>query len=606
MNLASREPYISYERKVLDEIEEIKKRINIVEFIGSYVPLKKAGVNYKGLCPFHKEDTPSFMVSEEKNIWHCFGCGEGGDIFTFVEKMEGLEFYDALKFLAEKAGVKLKRQNIKVGQEKVKLSDINEAAANFYHQVLLHPKAGKRALAYLKKRGLTLQTIKNFQIGYAPNTWESTFKALSIKKHFKPEDIERAGLVIRSNNSRAKSSYYDRFRGRIMFPIRNVAATCVGFSGRLLEDDPEAAKYVNTPETPIFHKSEVIFGIDRARQTIRQKNFVIIVEGQMDVVSAHQAGFEFMVATSGTALTPQHIEFLKKYTENIAFCFDTDSAGTAAAKRAIDVANGAGVNAKLVILPKGEDPDSLIKKDKKKFVEALKNAKNAMDFYFDKAFEGKTEITLDEKRKISSELLPQIKKIADPIIKGEYIKKLADRLNTSEDFLLEALTKIEDEKKFPESQAKSDESFQENLEERLLALMILFPKIAQKHRKSFSEDSILTSGYQDLYKKLKKLYNTKEGEKLIDFKKNLPAQFSKRLDLVILKIQDEMADLEKEEIWQEIGLLLNRIRSDKLENTKEDFAIKIKKAEAEGDREKVKKLIKEFQTKIIDTGERNV
>jgi DNA primase len=599
----------------MDDIEEIKKRIDIVELINGYVPLKKAGVNYKALCPFHKEDTPSFMVSPEKQIWHCFGCQKGGDQFTFIQEMEGLEFRDTLKLLADRAGVKLKKVDLRATQKKAELSDINEAAANFYHQILLHPKAGKQALAYLKNRGLNLQIIRDFQIGFAPNQWEATFHALTIKKNFKPEEIERAGLIIRSTKTQSKSPYYDRFRNRIMFPIRNIAGTVIGFSGRTLESDPKSAKYINTPETPIFNKSRTLFGLDRARQAIRKEDLAILVEGQMDVVSAHQAGFINIVATSGTALTPDHLEILKKYTENIAFAFDTDRAGEAAAKRAIETANAAGVNAKLVILPSGEDPDSLIKKDPTKFRQAIKAAQNAMEFYFISAFADlPKELSVDDKRKITKELLPIIKKIADPVIQGEYLQKLSQRLGTEEKYLSEAMAKI-----IPSPAYNQKQSVQkliprkDKIEEKILAALIAFPDATHGLIKKLLPTDFSDQSLAIVYRGLKKLYNTNgsaihlNSNTKIDLKKikNISSDLIKKLDLLILKIQNDFVDLSEKEIFQEIGLLINRLRSSKFDVMKKDFEMKIREAEDQGDRQKVKKLIKSFQVKIIEAGEQN-
>lgn len=588
----------------MDDTEEIKKRIDIVDLIGGYVPLKKAGVNHKALCPFHKEDTPSFMVSPEKQIWHCFGCSEGGDIFTFVQKIDGLDFPDALKLLADRAGVKLKRLDAKLGRQKTKLSDINEAAANLYHQILLRSKAGAKARDYLKKRAIKDQTIRDFQIGYAPNNWEATHKALTSKKNFKPEEIERAGLAIRSIKRSAKSPFYDRFRGRIMFPIRNIAGTVVGFSGRILDPDAEAAKYINTPDTPIYNKSQIIFGLDRARQTIREKKFVVIVEGQMDVVTAHQAGFNFVVATSGTALTPGHIQLLKKYTENIAFAFDTDKAGTAAAKRAIDVANEAEVNAKLVILPAGEDPDSLIRKDRKKFVEVIKSAKNAVEFYLISAFADRPKtLSIEDKREISKELLPIIKNIADPVIRGEYMQKLASKLGTDEKYLSEALDRLAEKREY--RSLKKDikpQPTKETLEERVIVAILSYPELSKKFIKKLTLADFADENAKSVYSQIKKLYNKTKKVVWQKIKGKITAAYAGRFNVLLLKIEEEFSDLTDKEIYQEIGLSVNRLKSIKSDQVKRDFEEKIRAAEAEGDQEKIKKLIKDFQKKIIDQG----
>lgn len=321
----------------MDEVEEIKRRIDIVDLISSYLTVKKAGSNYKAICPFHQEKTPSFMVSAEKQIFKCFGCGEGGDIFTFIEKMENLEFPEALKMLADRAGVQLKRKKFvpEEGKDrKTRLYKINDLAARVFNKILTTHPSGRVALEYLKKRGINEQTINEFTIGYASSS--RSMREFLLKKGFRPTELSEAGSP-------------DRFFKRIIFPIRNRMGNTIAFTGRVIDPKLEP-KYLNTPDTIIFHKGEVLYNLDQARGAIKQKNAVIVVEGQMDVISSHQAGVKNIVASSGTALTADHLQILYRYTPNIIFAFDSDSAGLLTAKKAYQMAISEGFNVRMIKL----------------------------------------------------------------------------------------------------------------------------------------------------------------------------------------------------------------------------------------------------------------
>ena len=313
----------------MTNLEEIKNRLNIIDVVQEYLPLKKAGANWKAPCPFHNEKSASFMVSDTKQIWHCFGCGEGGDIFGFVMKIDGVEFSEALKTLAKKAGVELRHEDPKFTNQKTRAMEISDQAAKFFHAYLLKSTEAEAAREYLKRRGLTDQTIEEFQIGLAPNMWEGLLQVLA-KKGYKPEELVSAGLVIKSD--RRADSYYDRFRNRIMFPITDVAGNVRGFTGRLMPEEekkPDAGgKYMNTPETVIYNKGHIIYGLDKAKLAVKAKNEMVIVEGQMDVIASHQAGVKNVVASSGTAFTPEQFNMLKRYAETILLSFDTDAALT--------------------------------------------------------------------------------------------------------------------------------------------------------------------------------------------------------------------------------------------------------------------------------------
>ena len=315
-------------------IDEIKQRLDVVDIVREYVPLQQAGTNWRARCPFHNEKTPSFMVSKEKQIWHCFGCGKGGDLIEFVKEIEGIEFPEALRILAQKAGVVLRRQDPKVISVKTRLFDLMAEATNFFIGKLNFIEAGQ-ARKYLAERGLKEETLKEWQIGWALDSWDELAKYLQ-NKGFSDNQIVASGMVVKKQSG---AGHYDRFRGRIMFPIFDVSGSVVGFTGRILiETDKSGGKYVNTPQTTIYDKSRVIFGLDKAKQEIRKKDLAVVVEGQMDVIASHQVGVCNVVASSGTALTNQQVGLLSRYTKNLAFCFDADSAGEQATKRGIDIA----------------------------------------------------------------------------------------------------------------------------------------------------------------------------------------------------------------------------------------------------------------------------
>ncbi len=313
-------------------IEEIKARLDIVDVIKDYIKLKKAGKNYKAVCPFHSEKTPSFFVSPSRQIWHCFGCGEGSSMFDFIMKIEGVEFRDALSILAKRAGVELKPVKPELKTKREKLYNICELAASFFEKQLGRGGQGKKAKQYLLNRKISKESIKEKRLGWAPDSWQGLSDFLA-SKGFEKKDIREAGLALQS-----KGKHYDRFRGRVMFPIFNSQSQVIGFGGRVLEKNKKTAKYLNIPNTLIYDKSKALYGLEKAKVGIRKKDFVIMAEGYVDVILGHQMGFTNFVSTSGTALTPTQLNILKRYTDNLYLAFDMDFAGEAATKRAIDLA----------------------------------------------------------------------------------------------------------------------------------------------------------------------------------------------------------------------------------------------------------------------------
>lgn len=428
-------------------IEEIKSRLSILEVVGDFVQLKKAGTNYKGVCPFHSEKTASFIVSPGKQIWHCFGCGLGGDIFEFIKLNENVEFGEALRILADRAGVVLKKptvEQIQMGEKKDVLYEINLQAAKYFSKVLWESNAGSEALEYLRKRGLTDPTIKNWQLGFAPDDFHYVENFLA--KSFDKKDIEQAGLIIKSDKSTTYNlqpiTYFDRFHDRIMFPIVGLHGQVVGFTGRLLHDKPNTGKYVNSPETPIYNKSQVIYGLYQGKNLIRKENRAVVVEGNMDVIACHQVGFMQTVASSGTALTDQQLLILQRFTNNLIFAFDSDAAGSTATKRALELALNQGFNVKIADLGTAKDPDELIKRGIGLWEKAVEGADNYVDFFFDQIFRQYDAAKVDDKREITKELGPLIYRVSDPVTKAHYVRKLSTGINVAENSIWDIINKL--------------------------------------------------------------------------------------------------------------------------------------------------------------------
>ncbi|MEO8065548.1 MAG: DNA primase [Candidatus Doudnabacteria bacterium] len=429
-------------------IDEIKSRLSITEVLSDYIQVKKAGTNFKAVCPFHSEKTASFMISPSKQIWHCFGCGLGGDIFEFIKLIENVEFPEALRILASRAGVELKKptvEQIQAGEKKDILYEINQQAAKYFAKVLWDSNAGSEALGYLRKRGLTDQTIKNWQLGFAPDDFHYLENFLS--KSFDKKDIEAAGLIIKSDRNTHPSSlgaqtYFDRFHDRVMFPIVSLHGQVVGFTGRLLHDKPNTGKYVNSPETPIYNKSQVIYGLYQGRNLIRKENRAIVVEGNMDVIACHQVGFVQTVATSGTALTDQQLTILQRFTDNLIFAFDSDAAGSTATKRALELALNQGFNVKIADLGSAKDPDELIKRGIGLWQKAVEGAGNFVDYFFDRIFGQFDATKVDDKRQITKELAPLIYRVSDPVTKAHYVRKLATGINVAENSIWDIINRL--------------------------------------------------------------------------------------------------------------------------------------------------------------------
>jgi DNA primase len=418
--------------------EDIKARLDIADLIGEYLTLKPAGSGaFKAPCPFHNERTPSFYVSRSRQTWHCFGCNEGGDHFSFVQKMEGMDFRESLVLLAQKAGVVLPAFDVQASQNKNRLVEVNELAVRFFRSALINLPQAEVARAYLTKRGVDELTADLFKLGYAPEGWTTLVDALS-SKGVTADEMLRAGLAAKRERG---DGVYDRFRHRLMFPIADVHGNIVGFTGRILTDEKKEAKYVNTPETSLYKKSAVLYGLEKAKGEIRQRDQAVLVEGNMDVIASHQFAIANVVACSGTALTQEQLALLKRFTTNLYIAFDQDGAGKAATLRGLDLARAQEFSIKIITLPPdaGKDPDEAVRKDPEIWKKAIADAVNIMDWIYRQSFARHPSSTPEGKKYIARELLPEIKRIPDAIERDGWLKKLAHDLAVSETVLQEAL-----------------------------------------------------------------------------------------------------------------------------------------------------------------------
>ncbi len=418
-----------------DTVQQIKERLSIQDIIAPYVKLRRAGRSLVGLCPFHKEKTGSFHVSIERGTWHCFGCGLGGDGFSFIEKIEGVDFKGALKILAEKAGVEIEYDN--ASRENRSRSERLREAMNRASEWYAGRLPGSPAHAYAEKRKLTDETVHNWRLGYAPEEWRALLEALTAEG-FTIEELLSAGLIKEADGKRG--TYYDRFRNRLMFPIRDVAGRVVAFTGRALADD-DMAKYLNSPETDLYHKSEILFGMDAAKDAIRTRGFTMLMEGQMDVLHAHQAGFQNAIALSGTALSERHLGLMKRYSENLMLILDADQAGFKATAKSAALALTQGLRVKVARLPVGKDPADLISEDAKDFALRIKDAKPIVEFFL-------AELAEKERdphrllRAAESIVLPIIAAIPSPMEREHFMQSAARTLGLSSEAVRESLKRL--------------------------------------------------------------------------------------------------------------------------------------------------------------------
>ncbi|MEK7505782.1 MAG: DNA primase [Patescibacteria group bacterium] len=502
-------------------VERIKEKLSIEEVVSSYVELKPAGASKKGRCPFHQEKTPSFFISPSRNTYYCFGCGEKGDIFSFVEKMEGLDFKGALRLLAERAGVPIEQERPERREERDRLFSVLEDAVGFYEGNLKNNSAVKK---YLRERGLRDTTVDNFRLGYALPEWRSALEYLVGKGH-PVADIERSGLIKKGSEGR----YYDRFRGRIMFPIMDRAGRPIAFSGRFYEktegsDIEEEAKYINSPETPLFEKSRVLYGYDRAKEQMRRSDSAMVVEGQMDLLMSHQAGYTNAVAVSGTALTNEHISSIEKLTKRLILAFDADEAGVSAAKKAAALALGHGIEVKVVAIAGGKDPADLAREDEELLKKAVREATHIIDFLLNRLV-GKGYDSRKFRMLASEEVLPFLSMLGSRIEQSHFVEKIARILRVPETAVMEDLLKIKRPKESAIPQSKDfpgkgrSLSGMDTVTEKILGLISLESgQTANPKDRAFSPEAELAR----LKSKVSLPVNTEEDRLAFEAERDLP------------------------------------------------------------------------------------
>jgi DNA primase len=577
---------------MLSPVEEIKNRIDLVELIKGYIKLDKAGVNYKALCPFHQEKNPSFIVSPEKQIWHCFSCGKGGDAFKFIMEIEGLSFREALQMLAKKTGVELKKEDPKLQSQRQVLFKINEAAAEIFEKNLFSSK-GNQALQYLKKRGLRQETIRDFHLGYTFDNWHDLKESL-LQKGFREDDLIASGLIIQPSKEQKATSSYNRFRGRIMFPLNSLSNNIVGFSGRVFPEPQDqekmAAKYVNSPNTLIYNKSRTLYGLTHARQAIHKLKFIILVEGNLDVLMSHQAGIKNAVATCGTALNENHLNILKRYSKRLKICFDQDEAGVKATQEAIKKALSMGMSIKILSFDKEKDPADLILASPKKWQKIARQGKEFVEYSFDRALKKFSLKDAAGKKDIAKKLLPLIKSLSNKIEQGHWIAQLAETLSVEEKYLYEALSETKSViQSQPAKQYESTENQNQKnaqlktrrdlLEENLLIIFLKYPSLFSKHLKIKEKihNKLLKKGFRTIAAKNKK-------------KKNLGDDY-----LNYLSLRADFLEIDKVEAQAEIKKLQQELQKEELKISLKEILKKVKELEKNGYKKALQKTLKEYQ-----------
>ncbi len=505
-----------------EKLEEISSANDIVDVISQYIQVKKRGKSFLAVCPFHPDKNPSLHISQEKQVYHCFSCKAGGNVFSFVQEFEKIGFIDAATKLAERVGISISLQGkgYDTSNEVSLLYEINKSAAAFFYKTLAKVKSneGEFVRTYLKKRGIGKEAIEEFGIGYSLNKWDALLHHFTESGNFSEEDIEKAGLIIKRDDE--KEGYYDRFRGRLMFPIFNESGKVVGFGGRkLLEDDP-GGKYINSPETRIYNKSKILYGLNFAKDHIRYAECAVLVEGYMDLISMHRHGVKNVVASSGTALTEDQVKLLSRYTKKVIVLYDSDAAGISAARRGAEIILAGGLDLDVVTLPDGEDPDSFLgKRGKQEFEAKLKSGRSWISFISELyASEGKLS-TVEGKADFIREIIALVSRIPDAIKRGLYVKELSSKYGLYETDIKEEL----------------DRTLKRNKAASFPPTSLVIPEINQTDRKDRTSKSITVSE-----KELIKIFTKGDDEALSYVENNLEICFFE--DGIITKIVEHFLD----------------------------------------------------------------
>ena len=580
-------------------IDQIRDANDIVDVISEYLPLKKRGKNYMGLCPFHPEKKPSFSVSPDKQVYHCFGCGEGGNVIGFLMAHEKTGFYEAIKTLAKRAGISLPKKTYdKEKLEKLdKLYYANQTANEYFTLCLNERNLGARARNYLEKRGILEETKKLFSIGYAPSSWEG-FLNYSKKKRLEEEVFSSAGLIVERER---KGGFYDRFRNRIMFPVFNLSGKIVGFGGRVL-DEKEEPKYLNSPETPIYQKGKLLYGLNFSKDIISDQKSCVVVEGYMDLISLHQAGLKNVVASSGTAFTWDQARLLSRFAEKVYLLFDSDSAGMAAVLRSVDGLYDSGLEVLVVTLPPGEDPDSYVKKSGvKKILEKLKEAKDFIDFKKESLPGDFSRLPIREEEKIILDFVQTAKNIKDRLRQSLFVNKVSRALKVDENLIWSGLKKAGKElEKASPHQKDFEPKGQAGVEMQLLQILFEDEKFIAYVQNKLNDDDFSSLEHQTIFKMLSEWNHS--GKEFPSRKKSFSpaALIDYTDDKKIIEIISRIAslDLGPADLKLQIDDYIKRLKD--LNRNKSIQALKseIKKALDANELDRAQRLTKKLQEMI--------
>jgi DNA primase len=574
----------------MDQASEVREKTDIVSFISEYLPLKKAGRNFKTNCPFHNEKSPSFMISPERQIWHCFGCQKGGDAFTFLMEYENMEFPEALRFLAKKAGVELKSFSFdnQLLSEKEKIYSLNRHALKFYQYILLNHPLGKKALVYLKeKRNMSEKLIETFLLGVSPNSGSALSNYLIDKKGYKKQDLYLAGLAF-ENGGRT----VDFFRGRLMFPLSDHRGNIVGFSARILDEDSNGPKYINTKETSVYHKGSLFFGLDNAKDEIKKQQQAILVEGEFDVIACFKEGIKNVVAIKGTALTENQVTLLSRFTPKITLCLDMDEAGFEATKRSLPIIEKKSLTTTIVVMQNGKDPDEAIKKDPGAFKKALNDDIGVYDFLITKFVSIYDKKTSVGKGKIVDEMKPLLSAIGNEVVKEHYLKKLSKEIDTSLESVAKEIDKYQQGQKIEKVSVgvQDKRKRREVLEEYLIALIVQSQNInlvLEKANKILKDYRFETPAYQKI---MGFMTQALVKESAVDGKKisnGLPSELFKSFDSCYLFPLSGFNNEEK--YFEELEKIANELFEMDIKDKRKEISQKIKENEEnEGEVEKLK------------------
>ena len=592
----------------MSQIQEVKDANNIVEIIGEKIDLKVSGSSFKAPCPFHNEKTPSFFVHPEMQRYRCFGCGATGDVLDFLQNYDGMTFYEALKFLADRAAITLKDFNrTSEDEEREQLLAILNLAKEYYHYLLTEHEAGKTALAYLKDRGTNSQSIKLFQLGYSMNSWDALIKYLHLKKKYPLDLIAKTGLIIKGRGNR----YYDRFRGRLMFPLKNHRGQVVGFSGRVLDPKIKEAKYINSPETSLYHKSKLLYGYSELFREIRKDNSLVIVEGEFDVISSAQAHINNVVAVKGSALTKEQIELIARVAQTIILAFDQDEAGIKATKRAISLIKDKEIDLRVIDVKSLnklagsidlKDPDDFARHEPKLWRQAIDQAVSVYSFLLDIALAKHDPSSPDGKRKIINDLALVINSIDHSVEKEFYLQKLAEKLNVKVALIKEDIDRFgqkkEQKKVVKEQKVKTTKTHQEKMEEYLIFLLFqLDTKDFDEEVKKILSLNFQTPGISNILEILSKDMNNFNLEK---FTKKLAEDLKEKLMEFLLNPEFQK-NIKNADIKKEWTYALSQVKKDIVHAEIEEINEEIAQLDKKNKRsESEEKRLDELLNKIIE------